>query len=225
MKIEHMKTYDYKYIILIIAGILLFSCDKWDETADVSHISHLPEFNMIGGEFVSFVQNDTGKFEDPGVEATVDGMQVNWYYLYLPDIDLKTPGIYIISYYAENNEGFSSTADRVVAVTYEDISNNDLSGTYEGTIWIPLVESKVRKINENGLYKCEEVLGFPGYSMPGEFVDLGDNRLILLPGEGYFGEYDASEGSYSNRILSWSVIFLDDPYTGLEIPVTWRKKE
>jgi len=218
-----MKLRIYKYI-LFIAVILLYSCDKWDETADISHVSHLPEFNLIGGEFISFIKNDTAEFEDPGVEATVEGKQVNCYY-YIPDIDLKTPGVYIIKYYAENNEGFSSTAERVVAVTYEDISDNDLSGTYEGTLWTPLVESKVRKINENGLYKCEEVLGFPGFSMPGEFVDLGDNKLILLPGEGYFGEYDASEGSYSSRILSWSVILLDDPYEGLEIPVTWRKKE
>ncbi|UCH15368.1 MAG: hypothetical protein JSV22_05225 [Bacteroidales bacterium] len=221
-----MSKTDITYIfLLIVAGFLLHNCDKWDETADISHVSHLPEFNMVGGEFVSFVKSDSGKFEDPGVEATVEGRAVNWYYLSLPDIDLKTPGVYIIMYYAENDEGFSTTAERVVAVTYEDISENDLSGTYEGTLWTPLVESKVRKIDDNGLYKCEEVLGFPGYSMPGKFVDLGDNTLMLLPGEGYFGEYGASEGSYSSRILSWSVILLDSPYSGLEIPVTWRKKE
>ena len=136
--------------LLIVAGLLIYSCDDWDETADISHESHLPEFNMIGGEFVSFVKSDSGKFEDPGVEATVEDKAVNWYYLYLPDIDLKTPGVYIIMYYAENNEGFSTTAERIVAVTYEDIRENDLSGTYEGTLWTPLVESKVRKIDDNG---------------------------------------------------------------------------
>ena len=214
------------YICLsIITVFLLYNCDKWDETADISHESHLPEFNMTGGEFISFIKSDSGEFIDPGVEVTVHGKRVNWYYLYIPEIDLKTPGVYIISYYAENNEGFSITAQRIVAVTYEDISENDLSGTYEGTLWEPLVNSKVKKINDRGFYKCEEVLGYPGFSMPGKFVDLGDNTLVLLPGEGYFGNYDVSEGSYSGRILSWTIIFLDDPNKGIEIPVTWRKIE
>ncbi len=213
-------------IYLLITSVFLFySCDKWDETADISHESFLPDFNMTGGEYISFIKSDSGEFKDPGVEVTVQGKKVNWYYLYIPDIDLSTPGVYIISYYAENNEGFSRTAERIVAVTYEDISENDLSGTYEGTLWEPLVTSKVRKISDKGFYKCEEVLGFPGYSMPGKFVDLGDNTLILLPGEGYFGNYDVSEGSYSGRILSWTIIFLDPPNTGIEIPVTWRKIE
>ncbi len=214
------------YIYLLITSVLLLnSCDRWDETADISHESSLPQFNMTGGEYISFIRSDSGEFKDPGVEVTVQGKKVNWYYLYIPDIDLSAPGIYIISYYAENSEGFSRIADRTVAVTYEDISENDLSGTYEGTLWEPLVRSKVKKINDEGFYKCEDVLGYPGYSMPGKFVDLGENTLILLPGEGYFGNYDVSEGSYSGRILSWSVIFLDPPNKGIEIPVTWRKIE
>ncbi len=215
-----------KYICLLtVFGALLWSCDKWEETADLSHISYLPEFNMTGGEFISIVKNDTGIFTDPGIEAKVQGKNVSWFYLYQPNVDLSSPGLYILSYYAENSEGFSSIAERIVAVTFEDVTNNDLSGTYTGTLWEPQVESRVTKINDKGLYKCEEVLGFPGSSMPGRFADLGENKLVLLPGEGYFGRYDASEGAYSQRVLSWSVKFLDTPYRGLEIPVLWRKTE
>jgi hypothetical protein len=216
----------FKYICLyLVIGLLLITCDKWEETADMSHISYLPEFNFEGGEFISIVKNDTGEFEDPGMIARVQGKIVQWYYLNEPDVDITTPGLYIIYYYAENSEGFSSIAERVVVVTYEDVTNNDLSGTYTGTLWQPLVESRVTKIDEKGLYKCEEILGFPGASMPGRFADLGENRLVLLPGEGYFGKYNVSEGDYSQRILSWSVILLDPPYRGLEIPVLWRKTE
>jgi hypothetical protein len=216
----------YKSILLLTACVaILWRCDKWEETADISHVSYLPEFSMKGGEFISIIQADSGEFKDPGLEVKVEGKSVNWFYLYEPDVDITTPGIYILYYYAENNEQFSSIAERIVAVTFEDVTNNDLSGTYTGTLWEPLVESRVTKIDEKGLYKCEEVFGFPGSSMPGRFVDLGDNNLVLLPGEGYFGKYDISEGSYSSRVLSWSVIFLDAPYTGLEIPVVWRKIE
>ena len=220
-----MKLFKYICLVSLVFIALLWSCDKWEETADISHVSYLPDFNMTGGEFISIIKSDSGEFEDPGIEATVQGKNVNWFYLYQPDVDVSTPGIYILSYYAENSEGFSSIAERIVVVTFEDVTGNDLSGTYTGTLWEPRVESRVTKIDDKGLYKCEEVFGFPGSSMPGRFADLGDNRLVLLPGEGYFGKYDVSEGDYSQRILSWSVKFLDPPYRGLEIPVVWRKTE
>jgi hypothetical protein len=212
-----------KYIIIAGLSWMLFSCEKWYETADVSKVSYLPEFMLIGGDFISQVQVDSGEFDDPGATATVNGVPVNIYYLY-DFVDVTTPGIYQVVYYAENSDGFSKTAERIVVVTYEDVSGNDLSGTYTGTNWDP-VEARVTKINDDGLYKMDDVLGFPGFSMPGRFADLGNDELVLLPGEGYFGEYDISEGEYTQRTLSWDVRFLTAPYEGLEIPVTWRRKE
>ena len=210
-------------IVLFGLSIALGSCEKWYETADVSHDSYLPEFTLKGGDFISMVQQDSGEFDDPGVTARVNGSGVNVYYVY-DYVDITTPGIYQVVYYAENSEGFSKTAERIVAVTYEDVSVNDLSGTYTGTLWDP-VEATVIKINPGGLYKMDEVMGYPGFSMPGRFVDLGQEKLVLLPGEGYFGEYDISEGSYTQRTLSWNVILLTAPNEGITIPVTWRKVE
>ncbi len=203
-------------ILLITAG-----CDHWDDTADVSHVTYLPEFEFIGGNFISYVQSNV-KYTDPGIRVLVNGEPVNWYYLSQPPDSLNEPGIYIIQYYAENTEGFSKTAERIVAVTYEDVSNNNLAGTYSANIF-GYTESRVTRIDDKGLYKSEDVLGFPGAPMPGRFVDLGENNLVLLPGEGYFGRYDVSEGSYTKTILAWSVILLDPPNTGVEVPVTWRK--
>jgi hypothetical protein len=209
------------FLVFIAAGIL--SCEKWYETADVSHVSYLPEFKLTDGDFISIVKQDSGEYADPGGIATVNGSQVNLYYDD-SEVDITKPGLYVVYFYAENAEGFSKTTYRFVAVTYTDVSGNDLSGTYTGTLWDE-VESRVTKINQAGLYKMTDVLGFPGYTMPGRFADLGDGQLVLLPGEGYFGEYGYSEGTYTKRTLSWYVRFLSDPYEGLEIPVTWRKKE
>lgn len=203
--------------------LTLASCEKWYETADVSHVSHLPEFTLKGGEFISLIRQDSGAFADPGVEARVNGSLVNVYYVY-DYVDITTPGIYIVVYYAENSEGFSAMAERIVAVTETDVSVNDLSGTYAGTNW-DLLEVSVIRVHEKGLYKMDDVMGFPGYPMPGRFVDLGDGKLVLLPGEGYFGEYDASEGTYTQRTLSWNVNLMTEPYEGYVIPVTWRKVE
>jgi Bacterial surface protein, Ig-like domain len=211
------------YTGLIILSALLVSCEKWYDTADVSHVSYLPQFTLEGGDFVSIVQQDSGEFEDPGATAYVNGSEVQVYYL-SNNVDVTTPGVYNVIYYAENSEGFSNTASRIVAVTNEDVSSNDLSGTYAGTNWEE-VQVAVIKVSDGGLYEMEDVMGFPGYAMPGRFVDLGQEELILLPGEGYFGKYDGAVGHYTNRTLSWNVILLTAPYEGYVIPVTWRKVE
>jgi hypothetical protein len=203
--------------------MLFFSCEKWYNSADVSHVSSLPQFVLDGGDFISMVKQDSGEFEDPGASAWVDSAEVDVYYL-SNHVDVTVPGVYTVVYYAENGEGFSSTTKRIVAVTNTDVSGNDLTGTYTGTNW-DKVEASVKKIDTAGLYKMDDVLGFPGYPVPGRFVDLGEEQLILLPGEGYFGEYASSVGRYTGRIMSWDVELLTAPYEGIVIPVTWRKEE
>lgn len=211
-----------KISLLIIITTIFATCDKWDDTADISHISYLPEFEMSGGEFISVIK-DTANFKLPSIRATVQGKDISWYYIN-NYYDVTAPGVYIIQYYAENDEGFSKTAERVLAVTFESVINNDLSGTFQRNAFGP-AEMTLTKIDAKGLYKCSDVLGFPGLPMPGRIVDLGKNQLALLPGEGYFGRYDVSEGSYTKQAISWSVIFLDPPNQGIEISVTWIKTE
>jgi hypothetical protein len=211
-----------KISLFICIPFSMTTCDRWDDTADISHVSYLPEFEMVGGDFISIIK-DSVNFNLPPIRVTVQGKDVSWYYLN-DYYDVKTPGIYSIAYYAENDEGFSSTAERILAVTYENVTNNDLSGDYESNTF-GSAEMRITKLDPKGLYKCEDVLGYPGAPMPGRIVDLGNSRLALLPGEGYFGRYDVSEGSYTKRTVSWSVILLDPPNEGIEVPVTWIKSE
>ncbi len=206
----------------VILTVIITACDKWDDTADISHVSYLPEFEMTGGEFLSVIRDSAG-FKLPSIRATVQGKDVG-YIVINKYYDIETPGVYIITYYAENNEGFSKTADRILAVTYEDVTGNNLSGDFESNTFGP-VEMRITRLDSRGLYKCEDVLGFPGAPMPGRIVDIGNNSLVLLPGEGYFGKFDISEGSYTSRTVSWTVILLDPPNTGIEIPVTWIRSE
>lgn len=214
-----MRT-SFAYILLIVPW-LMSGCDKWYTTDEVSHISYIPVFEIIDGEFISMERQDSVEFEDPGVTASAAGEPLTVYTS--GEVDLSEVGVYLINYSAENNDGLVGKAERVVAVTFTDVSNNDLSGTYTGTIWDP-VESKVKKIDANGLYECDDVLGFPGFEIEGRFVDLGENELVLLHGDGFFGRYGNSEGSYTRSTLSWTVFLIDPPYEGVELPVLWRKK-
>jgi len=59
----------------------MFSCETWNETEDVSHVSYLPEFTLEGGDFISLVKVDSGEFDDPGASPllmecwSMSGMQ------------------------------------------------------------------------------------------------------------------------------------------------------
>jgi hypothetical protein len=207
--------------IILLSPLLITSCEKWYTTDDASHISYLPEFTLEGGEFISIIQSDTAEFTDPGATAVSNDLPLTVYPV--GEVDPTKTGVYIIRYYARNSDGLTASADRIVAVTHFDVSSNDLSGTYTGTNWDE-IESKVKKKDAAGLYECEEVLGYYTLTMPGRFVDLGENELVLLPGEGYLGRYSASEGSYTRSTLSWTISLLDPPNDGIEIPVIWRKK-
>jgi hypothetical protein len=207
------------YIVMIM--LLTAGCEKWYTTEDASHVSYLPEFTIEGGEFISVLRSDTAEYSDPGATASSNGEELTVYPA--GAVDLSKIGVYIIRYYAQNSDGLVASADRVVAVTHYDVSGNDLSGTYTGTNWDP-VEMKVKKKEVNGLYECEEVLGYFTLSMPGKFVDLGESELVLLPGEGYLGRYAASEGEYTRSTLSWTIGLLDPPNDGIELDVLWRKQ-
>jgi len=217
-----------KFVVSIfLILVILTGCDKWYTTDNVSHISQLPQFMLAGGEFISITRADSGEFIDPGVTAKFDEDSIDVTKSGSFDaakVDITKTGVYIITYTAKNQDGLIASTERIVAVTDVDVTNNDLSDTYIGTRW-DIVDSKVKKINPKGLYKCSEVLGYPGASMPGKFVDLGNNKLVLINGNGYFGRYKSSEGTYSLSTLSWTISLIDPPYQGNEISVIWRKKE
>jgi hypothetical protein len=212
----------YFYILFCLLP-LITSCEKWYDTKDVSHVSQLPKFEITGGEFNSFIVVDSGEYTDPGAKAFEGDNELDVYSY--GEVDLTKTGAYILNYYAENSDGIFAIGERIVTVTSYDVSNNDLSGKYEGTIYSPLVEMKVTRVNEKGLYKCTEILGVSGSEVKGRFVDIGDHKLVLLPGKGDFGAYAMSEGYFTLSTLAWTISLRDEPYNGLDIGVVWYKVE
>jgi hypothetical protein len=201
--------------------VFALGCERWNETADVSHISYLPEFELTGGEFLSFKLTDSEDFTDPGAKATVNGESVNVFSL--GTVNLAKEGIYIISYFAENSDGLSNTARRIVAVREHEPTNIDLTGKYETSQFGSLVEMKVTQEDTAGYYKCSDIMGFPGVEVEGYFVDFGENDLILVQGDSDFGRYASAEGAYSTSALIWSIEFLDEPNEGVTLDVVWSK--
>lgn len=216
-----LKLFQKSSSMLILPLLFVLSCDPWDDTAEVSHVSYLPSFEIIGGEFLSYIVADSGEYIDEGANAYEKDKPLPVYSF--GEVDLTKVGVYSIFYYAQNSDGLYKLGERTVSVAYEDVSNNDFSGKYQGTIWSPLTEMKVTKEHAAGLYKCSEVFGFPGSVMRGKFVDLGKGKLVLLHGKGDFGNYASSEGESTLSTLTWTVSLLDEPYANIDIQVLWRK--
>lgn len=203
----------------------MVQCEPWDESAEVSHVSYLPEFKLIGGEFLSYQVNELDTFVDPGFEATSNGVKVSVLHSSDTVVKVDEVGLYAIGYYAENSDGLGTTKYRYVSITHNNVSKNDLTGKYYTDRWGPRAEMKVTRENDKGYYKCTEVFGYPGAEMKGKFVDLGKGDLVLLPGNGYFGDFGLAEGSYTRSTLSLVVSLLNEPYDGLSFDVLWRKTE
>lgn len=65
---------------MIVSLMMLTGCEKWYTTDDVSHVSYLPKFNLVGGSFISIRKSNTTGFIDPGVTAVSNGDTLTVYY-------------------------------------------------------------------------------------------------------------------------------------------------
>ena len=216
----------YSILLIVISVLLLQNCEPDHETPDVSIVSELAKFEYVGGQFISFVKGTVAAYDEPGVYAFVGDKEFDVTSRTLEPVNPNKEGVYIYEYFAENDEGIVSKGRRIVAVTTEDVRNNeDLSGKYVTYGFGVAVEAKVKKKNDIGWYSCSEVLGYPGVEVNGEFVDIGDGVLYILPGDSYFGKYDLYKGNYTFTSLSWDILFIEPPNDGVLIPVTLIKSE
>jgi hypothetical protein len=210
-----------KFTGFLVIFFFLFSCEKWYDTKEASHVSSFPEFKIKGGEFLSYIVADSGEYEDMGASAFSNGKSLE--VTTVGEVDLTNTGIYFIRYYAENEDGISAEAERIVAVTTNSVSFHDFSGLYETSRWGSSQQMKVERLDTSGLYKCSEIFGYPGTKMPGRFVDLGKNHLVLLHGDGDFGNYSSVMGSYTDSTLNWTIYLTSGTYAGAGFSVEWKK--
>ncbi|QQS50554.1 MAG: DUF5011 domain-containing protein [Bacteroidota bacterium] len=212
----------HKAWLFLLLVFIIVACEPWNETADVSHVSEFPEFELEGEGFESFVTEDSAEYTDKGARAFANDMELLVYSQ--GRVDLSIPGVYTIQYFAQNEDGIWGTAERIVAVTYQDVTANDLSGHYTSSGFGQEAEMKLVKTHPQGLYTCNDIMGYPDAEMKGKLVDLGNHTLVLVHGEGDFGSWADREGEYTLSSLAWTLALLDEPYQGVEVDIVWQKK-
>ncbi len=101
------------YAFSLIALISLVSCEKIDHSVN-QKITYYPTLELEGDEFMSIDLNST--YEEPGYKAVLNGVDVTDQVIVDSDLDETTSGLYTITYSVANEDGFSNTATRTVAV-------------------------------------------------------------------------------------------------------------
>lgn len=202
------------------------SCnDDNDELTD-SRLTYYPVLEMAGDEIIE-VPIGTA-YVEPGCTATINGEEVA--VDIAGAIDSSTPGIYYITYTATNEDGFSKSVSRTVAVCDPTITT-DISGaktlqngswrwykdayiSYEGyTVKITKAAPGIFYVDDmlGGWYRDRANYG-KNYAMAGYVQLLADNSLVglsaLVPGWG--DTYNSFEGSYdpATDTATWMVSYV-----------------
>lgn len=112
--------------MLCLSLVALGSCSD-DTTQDTSKVTHFVTFTLNGE---SVMQIPVGSsFTDPGVVAMEGTEDVTSSVKVDGTVNANAIGIYSIQYSAVNQDGFSSSASRTVAV-YDPNVSADISGAY-----------------------------------------------------------------------------------------------
>jgi hypothetical protein len=110
----------YINIVLILFVTTLISCTK-DSTGGVSTVTNYPIITLNGDDVVYVEQGST--YVDQGAVSTEGGVEIptetifsNGTYYNKPGVDTSAPDLYVVTYSAVNEDGFSGTALRNVWV-------------------------------------------------------------------------------------------------------------
>ncbi len=204
-----------KYLIAIVFAITAFAaCTKDDNfnypegTVGISKIIYFPSVTINGDRLIILKEGDT--YTDPGVVATLNGAPVD--VTTTGTVNTAVPGVYDLAYTAANEQGYTATDWRTVVVIGNDVSANDLSGTYLR----PLtgITSTWTKISD-GVYSVENPGGSSGVGMTVIAVNYTDDQ-IKIPHQisPDFGEVSSQDESYDGSVdpATYSWVFIAGGY-------------
>lgn len=190
-------------IMLSVAALFLSGCEKDDETANVSFVTTYPVVNVIGEQWEvlqvgeAFTDSGATAFEgETSIEYTTSG-----------SVDTNVPGVYVLTYTAVNQEGFTAFNRRYVGVVTPEAAAIDLSGRYQrnaGAMGI----STVTQI-EPGLFETNNVGGVaaPGPATTVRFYHYDVGQLGVPPQDVQGSEFAAINATVIPGVsYTWSVI-------------------
>lgn len=226
-----------KILILLLSAsaiVMAPSCKK--TTEGLTDITYYPEMTLLGNNPAVILTGST--FNDPGIEAVMEGEDVTDQVTVSDGVDYDTPGAYSITYTVVNADGFASSISRTVYVVAENSVANFYFGEsaagarhYTGA---PIYVTS----NGDGTYHLDDLMGGfqfyglnPGFEPPYDFhaeVDFsiedasGAITLTSQVGSWYFGDtgdvvLGLTSGTYDSAT---GIISLNVDYGGTPMSVT-----
>jgi hypothetical protein len=189
-----MKTIKYIIPIFLLTALIAACAKKKSDGVSKEIKVTYPSIVLKGQEFVSLNIGDT--YTDEGAIKTDDVSGAKTDIMHdATDLDNQAPGLYFMTYSATNANGFTTTVNRVIAVSNMDDSKDNLAGNYERTSnGAPVVVTKLKR----ALYKIDNVGGVLDPSSPAVLpvymVRLNDTTISvpeqMVPNE--YGLLDCS---------------------------------
>jgi hypothetical protein len=203
---------------------LTTACNKEDNfnypegTVGISKIIYYPSVSIKGERLIILNQGEA--FSDPGVTSILNGQTVQ--FTTTGTVDTSTPGVYGLTYTAQNPQGYTSSDWRTVVVIGNDVAANDYSGTYLRAA-TGVTSSWTKKAN--GVY----VVDNPGGAVVGVgykviAVNYTDSKIKIPrqlatdPSTGGTGEVSSTNETYFPNAspIKYTWVFLAGGYgTGL----------
>lgn len=189
---------------LFVLSILFFGCEKDITTEDISTITNFVTFELEGESQMTVAKGDT--YEEPGYTAFEGEEDVTAQVQIDGSVDTDTPGVYTLTYSAENQDGFSAGTSRTVVVYDPAAPAIDLSGTYAGQregssggpVTITTVAPGIFFVSDmfGGYY--DVVAGYgSAYRLRSYIMINADNTIVGLKTDSPWGPWDIRNGVYN----------------------------
>jgi len=199
-----MKTVSF-FLAALVTG--LFACNKTDfdypeGKVGRSRIVYFPAVSIQGEDLV--VLNQGEPYTEAGATATLNGQPIQ--YTTSDSVNTAVPGVYNLTYSAQNEEGNTASAWRTVVVIGTDVAANDFSGTYMRYVGgAPFGETSTWTKTGTGIYQVEN----PGGAATGHGYNViavnYQGRNVAIPQqnatdpEGASGVVSSSEAVFSSE--------------------------
>ena len=189
--------------MLSVMALLLPGCEKDDETANVSFVTTYPVVTLLGDQWEVLQVGET--FTDAGAEAFEGETAID--FTTSGSVDTSVPGVYVLTYTAVNQDGYSSSERRYVGVITPEAAAIDLSGTYQRNAGAGGI-STVTQI-EPGLFETDNIGGVadPGPATTVRFFHYDVGLLGVPPQNVQGSEFAAIDATVIPGVsYTWSVI-------------------
>ncbi len=228
-----MKYSRYIPIAIVLSGCELFIApdDTLNpQTGEVTQISY-PNLVLKGPDPYIFIAGED-EYIEPGASATLGPEDISDEIVISGQVNSNVPGLYEVEYAVSviNELGNPSTVldFRNVVVLFEDVSDVDLSGTYQSTgdFFGPETSEQLMKITKvaNGHFAATDVMAFPDADQAGTIFYLGQgvSKLATIPASSsIFGLIITGDITISDPEL---IINLWFPEIQFGIPAPWTKQ-